>query len=59
MVIVKTDDGIDIFVLPDSARCDLADENPLYMSELPEGCPEQKCAWDDICRPSYCNHYCE
>ena len=59
MVILKTDDGIDICVLPESATCELAGENPLDMRDLPEGCPEKKCYWDFVCRPAYCPYYSE
>lgn len=57
MVFVKTEDGIDICVLPDSARCTLANENPLLIPDLPEDCPERKMSWDCVCKPSYCEHY--
>ena len=59
MVFVKTDDGIDIFVLPESALCELAQENPLYMNDLPDGCPMKDSAWACVCKPSYCNYYGE
>lgn len=59
MAIVKTDDGVDIYVLPDGATCVLCGENPLYMTWLPDGCPEKVHDWDVVCKPSYCPYYTE
>ena len=54
---VMTDDGIEIFVLPDSARCILCGENPLDADECPE-CPDTR-GREGVCYPSYCNYYTE
>ncbi len=59
MAIVKTDDGIDIYVLPDSAKCELCGESPTDIIWLPDGCPEKKFDWDMVCKPSYCPYYTE
>lgn len=59
MAIVKTDDGVDIYVLPAGATCVLCGKNPLYMTLLPDGCPEKKWDWDMTCKPSYCPYYTE
>lgn len=32
---VKTEDGIKVLVLPDTARCIITEKNPLYMSDCP------------------------
>ena len=59
MAIVKTDEGDGIYILPDSARCTLCGENPLFIIDLPDGCPEKKLPFDYTCRPEYCEYYTE
>lgn len=44
-------DGVEIYILPDCARCKSANENPLYIFECPKG--------KDICFPAYCEEYTE
>ena len=44
--------GRELFVLPECARCDLKEKNPIEM----DFCPVLFC---DECRPLQCNHYCE
>lgn len=43
-------DGVTAYCLPDTAHCELTGENPLYMSDCPEGCTH--CSGD-------CQHYTE
>ncbi len=48
---IKNSDGIDIYVLPDCARCALEDKSPLEMDD----CPENR----DFCCPDSCDYYSE
>ena len=48
---IKTDCGIDIYVLPDYARCAMAKKNPIEMNDCPEG--------RDFCCPDSCDYYSE
>ena len=50
---IQTDDGIEIFVLPDTAFCSLCKGNPLFLNGK---CPVTD---TDICKPSYCYFYGE
>ena len=43
-------DGVTVYCLPDTAHCELTGENPLYMSDCPEG--RENCC-------GYCPHYSE
>ena len=49
---IKTDDGINIYVLPDNAKCKLCGLDPFYA----EVCPLSNCS---ICYPNYCEFYSE
>lgn len=50
---IKTLDGIDIYVLPDNARCAASDgfESPEALLECPTGC--------EVCYPDGCINYME
>lgn len=51
---VQTERGIDIFCLPDNARCKLYNENPLEMGR----CPCMKFDdFGDVCIPDLCEEY--
>ena len=53
---VKTENGIDIYVLPDRAVCQLSDESPLEMSE----CPMKYFDYFGLtCIPELCDEYVE
>ena len=52
---VQTDDGIEIYCLPDYARCDISEKSPLDMDECPGLYFEQGCE----CHPDVCPHYKE
>lgn len=48
---IKTPDGLDIYCLPDCARCRLADASPEEMDE----CPMKR----EHCVPEVCEEYTE
>lgn len=53
---ILTEDGIEIYCLPDTAYCKISGENPESMI----GCP--LFAFDDygnICKPNLCGEYTE
>ena len=53
---IQTNDGIDIYCLPQNAICRVTGENPLRMSMCPI------CSNDDfgnLCIPEECMHYVE
>ena len=55
-MIIKTIEGIDIYCLPDCARCGMSGENPTDMDECPIG------AFDlsgYVCVPDLCDEYSE
>lgn len=53
MLDVKTSDGIDIYILPDCAKCLASDEHtcPLYLDDCPLG--------NEVCYPGECDEYTE
>lgn len=53
MMKIQTLDGVDIFVLPDNARCAASDGfvSPLELNECPTGC--------EVCHPDGCINYME
>lgn len=50
---IQTLDGIEIFVLPDNARCAASDlfKSPTELDECPAGC--------EVCYPDGCINYME
>lgn len=51
---IKTDDYIDIYCLPDYAKCELAGISP----EMLDDCPARKFDYYGMmCLPSQCEHY--
>ena len=53
---IKTKDGIDIFVLPESARCLITGEHLFYIDECPMKNFDD---FGDICVPEMCREYTE
>lgn len=51
---IVTEDGIEIFCLPDCARCKLTGKSPTEMIECPEHCFD---VFGDVCRPDDCDYY--
>ena len=53
---IKTEEGLDVFVLPECARCRLTGENPMDM----DCCPISKVDdFGDVCMPEMCDEYQE
>ena len=53
---IQTSDFINIYVLPDDAKCNLSDKHPTDIDECPS------CKFDyfgEICIPELCEHYTE
>lgn len=48
---IMDESGIEIFVLPDCARCELAGRNPCDLNDCPKGF--------DVCEPGNCEYYSE
>ena len=53
---IKTSDGIDIFCLPDCARCEMSGKTPERMIKCPA---RQFDAFGDLCCPGECEYYTE
>lgn len=51
---IKTIDGIEIYCLPDCAKCKLTGKSPLEMIECPIKAFDD---FGDVCNPDLCEHY--
>ena len=52
---IKTSEHIDIYILPDSAKCELTGKSPSDMNE----CPSCEFDDEDLCIPENCIYYTE